>query len=44
MYTLSPISQRVSEMREKYRSTVPEICLARYKLITNFYREHTELS
>jgi formate C-acetyltransferase len=31
-------------MREKYRSTLPEICIARYKLITEFYQEHPEMS
>jgi formate C-acetyltransferase len=30
-------------MREKYRSTQPEICTARYRLITEFYTEHPEM-
>jgi formate C-acetyltransferase len=30
-------------MRAKYRDTKPEVCLARYKIVTNFYKEHREL-
>lgn len=43
MYKLDPITSRVSSMRKKYRDTKPEICIARYKLITEFYMQHTEL-
>ncbi|MDR3209962.1 MAG: hypothetical protein LBT36_04985 [Oscillospiraceae bacterium] len=43
-YTLKPITERVAKMREKYRVTQPEICIARYRLITEFYMEHPELS
>jgi formate C-acetyltransferase len=39
MYELKPISDRVARMRSKYRNTKPEICLARYKLITEFYMD-----
>lgn len=39
MYKLSPITERVSRMREKYRNTKPEICTARYRLITEFYMD-----
>ncbi|MDR2502511.1 MAG: hypothetical protein LBC78_04605 [Oscillospiraceae bacterium] len=42
-YTLKPISDRVAKMREKYRETQPEICIARYRLITEFYMEHREM-
>ncbi|MDR0862445.1 MAG: hypothetical protein LBN30_06705 [Oscillospiraceae bacterium] len=42
-YTLKPISERVVKMREKYRETLPEICIARYRLITEFYMEHREM-
>ena len=31
-------------MREKYRNTQPEICTSRYRLITEFYMEHPELT
>ena len=30
-------------MREIYRETIPEICLGRYKLITEYYKEHVEI-
>ena len=44
MYTLKPITERVAKMRAKYRDTKPEICISRYKLITEFYLEHPELT
>ena len=44
MYQLSPITPRVAKMREKYRDTQPEICTARYRLITEFYMAHPEMS
>jgi formate C-acetyltransferase len=31
-------------MREKYRATKPEICTARYRLITEFYTEHPDMT
>jgi len=43
-WTLKPISERVAKKRELYRTVQPEICLARYKIITNFYKSHPELS
>ena len=42
-YKLSPITDRVAKMRERYRSTAPEICLSRYRIITEFYMNHPEL-
>ena len=44
MYQLKPVTPRVVKMREKYRTTQPEICIARYRLITEFYMEHREMS
>ena len=44
MYSLNPISPRVAKMRQKYRDTRPEICTARYKLITEFYMQHPEIT
>ncbi|MDR0817286.1 MAG: hypothetical protein LBN35_01460 [Clostridiales Family XIII bacterium] len=44
MYELKPVSDRVAKMRAKYRNTKPEICTARYKLITEFYTSHPEMS
>ncbi len=43
MYTLSPITPRVSNIREKYRTTRPKICIARYKIVTEFYKENPQL-
>ncbi len=43
MYTLSPVTDRVSKIREKYRSTRPRICIARYKIVTEFYMENPQL-
>jgi formate C-acetyltransferase len=43
MYKLAPITDRVKRIREKYRTTKPQICIERYRLITKFYKEHPEL-
>ena len=43
MYVLKPISERVQKMRAKYRDTAPEICIARYKIITEFYMQNTQM-
>ena len=43
MYSLSPITPRVSKIREKYRTTRPKICIARYKIVTDFYKENPQL-
>jgi pyruvate formate-lyase/glycerol dehydratase family glycyl radical enzyme len=42
-YTLSTVSARVERIREKYRTTRPSICIARYKIVTEFYRENPQL-
>ena len=42
-YTVKPISDRVAKMREKYRNTKPEICIARYRIITEFYMNNPQL-
>ncbi len=44
MYTFRPITERVGKMREKYRETQPEICTARYRLITEFYMQNPEIT
>ena len=44
MYKLNPITERVAKMRDKYRKTQPEICTSRYRLITEFYMNHSELT
>ncbi len=43
-FILNPISQRVIRQRALYRDTVPEICLGRYKILTEFYMNHPELN
>ncbi|MDR0812687.1 MAG: hypothetical protein LBO63_01600 [Oscillospiraceae bacterium] len=43
MHTFKPVTPRVEKMREKYRETLPELCLARYRLITEFYKENTDI-
>ena len=44
MYNFSPVTDRVRKMREKYRTTQPEICIARYKLITEFYMQNPDIT
>ena len=43
-WTLKPVTERVMRQRELYRDSRPEICLARYKIVTEFYMNHPELS
>jgi pyruvate formate-lyase/glycerol dehydratase family glycyl radical enzyme len=43
MYVLSPVSGRVAKIREKYRTTRPKVCIARYKIVTEFYKENPQL-
>ena len=42
-WTLKPVTDRVARMRAAYRDTVPEVCTARYRIITEFYMSHPEL-
>ena len=42
MYTLKPMTERVQRMRARYRDTMPKVCIARYRLITEYYMEHPE--
>ncbi len=43
MFAWSPVTDRVKRIREKYRTTRPNICIARYKIVTEFYRENPQL-
>jgi len=43
MYTLKPVTERVAKMRKKYRETKPEICTARYRLVTEFYMNNPDI-
>ena len=42
-FTLSPTTIRVAKIRQKYRTTRPKICIARYKIVTEFYKENPQL-
>ncbi len=44
MYKQSPITERVKRIREKCRTTKPQIDLSRYKLITEFYMNNPQLT
>ena len=44
MYTLKPITERVRQMRTKYRDTKPEFCTSRYRLITEFYMNNPDMT
>jgi formate C-acetyltransferase len=44
MYKLKPVTARVARMREKYRETQPEICTARYRLVTEFYMQNPDMT
>jgi pyruvate formate-lyase/glycerol dehydratase family glycyl radical enzyme len=43
MYRLSPVTDRAAQIREKYRTTRPRVCIARYKIVTEFYKENPQL-
>lgn len=43
MYTFSPVTPRVEKMRERYRATQPSVCLARYKIMTDFYVNNPDI-
>ena len=44
MYKLKPMTERVKQTREKYRSTTPRVDISRYRLITEFYQQNPGLS
>ncbi len=37
-----PMTERVQRMRKKYRASVPHVDITRYKIVTEFYRDHPE--
>ena len=43
-WTLKPITARVAAERALYRDAVPDVCLARYRIITEFYMNNPDLS
>ena len=44
MFELVPISLRVQKMRSKYRDTMPAICIARYRLVTEYWMNNPQLT
>ena len=44
MYKFGPISDRVRRVREKYRTTTPYVDTTRYRIVTDFYMQHQELT
>ncbi len=44
MYQRSPISDRIARIREKCRSTAPELDINRYRLVTEFYMANPQLT
>ncbi|MCR5388932.1 MAG: hypothetical protein K6E56_06765 [Lachnospiraceae bacterium] len=38
------ITPRVKKMRERYRTTTPHLCTARFRLVTDFYMNHMEIT
>jgi pyruvate formate-lyase/glycerol dehydratase family glycyl radical enzyme len=44
MFTFVPLTDRVEKMRVRYRQTPREICTSRYRLITEFYMNHPEIT
>ena len=44
MYQLKPITERVTRVREKYRTTRPRIDINRYRLVTEFYMENPQIT
>jgi formate C-acetyltransferase len=38
-----PISDRIARIRQRYRETTPTITLERFKIVTDFTKEHPEL-
>ncbi len=44
MFEFVPVSPRMQEMKDTYRSTERYICVERYRLITDFYKENMALN
>ena len=44
MYTLQPVSERVSKIRQKYRTTKPKVDISRYRLVTEFYMDNPQIT
>ena len=44
MFEFLPISDRVARVRQRYRTTVPKLCTARLRIVTDFYQQNTQLT
>jgi len=44
MFELVPMTERVQEVRQRYRTTVPKLCTARFRIVTEFYENHPEIT
>ena len=43
-WTLKPVTDRVLRQRGQYRDVKPQVCIARYRILTEFYMSHPELN
>ncbi len=43
-YPFKAVTARVQRIRKAYRDVQPEICIARYKIVTDFYQQNPALS
>ncbi len=43
-WTLKPITDRVARQRETYRDGKPEVCIARYRILTEYYMNNPALN
>lgn len=44
MFQKSPVTERVKNIRQRYRDAKPKIDLSRYKLVTEFYQNNPQLT
>ncbi len=44
MFEYKPISDRIQKIRDMYRNTMPQISISRYRLLTEFYQQNTQLN
>ncbi|MBR0401342.1 MAG: pyruvate formate lyase family protein, partial [Lachnospiraceae bacterium] len=44
MYELSPVTDRIMRIRQRYRTTKPKIDINRYRLVTDFYQQHPQIT
>jgi formate C-acetyltransferase len=44
MFELQPVTERVRKMRDRYRNTIPKVCTARLKIVTEFYQQNPQLT